>query len=653
VGISLLGLALLILMLTRWGQVKPISKCIVLSVFAHLLLMASAYCVRTFHEAPLPQYSQVVQIKLTNPQDQPDSEVSKEQPLEPTENLPWNDFSVEPPVAPESLQPMERQQDDSAQLARMDTATSLPLSTPVEWPAEIHRDLPTPPEWTPELALVRPPPADLVSDIKLPEAKPVPQPAPEVMPNINSPQRMAVSDATTAERNPPAELPADLLAGSPTVQRLTDLPFVPTVSDAAPSEADLPNKSANRNGAAIDGPSFDPDSSEQEPLIPIPIAAIPPAELPGTTPATGVRRPADGSPLPTPYQGRTEDNRAQLLTQHGGNQDTEAAVQAALDWLAANQEPDGRWDPDRHNGGRENQALGHDRGGAGAQADTGITALAVLAFLGTGQSHLEGKHKRSIQRGLEFLLRSQAADGNLAGNARLFARMYCHGMASLAISEAYAMTGDARLQPYVQRAIGYTVRAQNPSDGGWRYQPRDPGDMSQFGWQLMAVRSAGFAGIAVPESTQRGMRTFLRSVRCGQHGGLASYRPQGHPSVTMTAEALTCRLFMGVDLGAAATREAVQAVMQQSPEKDAINLYYWYYATIALFQIGGPNWDAWNSQLQRRLLGTQEQSGDLAGSWSPNTVWGSYGGRVYSTAMAALCLEVYYRYLPVLENRPS
>ena len=183
---------------------------------------------------------------------------------------------------------------------------------------------------------------------------------------------------------------------------------------------------------------------------------------------------------------------------------TEAAVQAALHWLAANQGEDGRWDCSLHGGGREMKTLGHDRGGAGGEADTAVTGLAILAFLGAGQTHVDGPHATSVRRGLEFLVRSQAADGNLAGRAELFARMYCHGMATLAMSEAYGMTGDSGLRPCLERALGYTIRAQHPVTGGWRYQPGDEGDTSQLGWQLMSLHSAELAGLPIPAGHEPG-----------------------------------------------------------------------------------------------------------------------------------------------------
>ena len=40
----------------------------------------------------------------------------------------------------------------------------------------------------------------------------------------------------------------------------------------------------------------------------------------------------------------------------------------------------------------------------------------------------------------------------------------------------------------------------------------------------------------------------------------------------------------------------------------------------------------------------QKGTGARTGSWDPIGCWGDDGGRVYSTAMLAMCLEVYYRY---------
>jgi hypothetical protein len=376
---------------------------------------------------------------------------------------------------------------------------------------------------------------------------------------------------------------------------------------------------------------------------------------------TSARRPAarrlgDGREVPEALQARVASNRLQAAQPFGATAQTETAVAAALDWLAMNQGADGRWDADVHGAGRETRnIMGHDRRDrttgsmAGAQADTAITGLALLAFLGSGETHLSGKHRQQVQLGLEFLLGSQAGDGNLAGNAELFAAMYSHGMATLAVAEAYALSGDDRLLPGLKRAIEFTIAAQH-SAGGWRYRPNepaDPGDMSQFGWQLMALKSADLGGLPIPIATRVRMVRFLQSCSIGNKRGLAGYRPGDRASRTMTAEALVCRYFLESENSQAALDEGAAYVSEERPSQKSPNYYYWYYGTLAMFQRQGVDWQRWNAALQGELLARQRWDSTAAGSYDPDDLWGGYGGRVYSTAMATLCLEVYYRYLPI------
>jgi hypothetical protein len=99
---------------------------------------------------------------------------------------------------------------------------------------------------------------------------------------------------------------------------------------------------------------------------------------------------AGGNAVPRLYHDRTAGDRDAVARRRGGSAESEAAVQAALNWLAANQSSDGRWDADRFGAGQERNILGQDRQGAGARADTAMTGLALLAFLGAGNTHLEG-----------------------------------------------------------------------------------------------------------------------------------------------------------------------------------------------------------------------------------------------------------------------
>lgn len=401
-----------------------------------------------------------------------------------------------------------------------------------------------------------------------------------------------------------------------------------------------PDDESDTSGSESPPPTGAAETTRQETSAAVSPASAPSAAAPRTD------NEADQRPLPEVYKLRMESDHLGAALAGGGSPETEAAVQAALRWLTENQSPDGRWDARRHGAGRETMTNGQSRPHAGLNADTGMTALSLLALLAAGETHLHGTHQDNVRRGLEFLLRSQDAEGSLAGSSDLFAAMYCHAMAAFALSEAYGMTGDRRLEQPVRRAIAYTVAAQDPYGGGWRYRPHDPGDTSQLGWQFMALRSAELAGIPIPDQTRQGIIRYLQSVAMGTRGGIAAYQPRKPPSRTMTAEALVCWQFLGLAREHPACNEAGDYLLGALPSEGP-NFYYWYYATLATHQLQGEYWRRWNESVRTQLLATQQKTGEWAGSWGPDPLWGGYGGRVYSTALGALCLEVYYRYLPL------
>jgi hypothetical protein len=282
-----------------------------------------------------------------------------------------------------------------------------------------------------------------------------------------------------------------------------------------------------------------------------------------------------------------------------------------------------------------------------------VTGLALLAFLGAGNTHRDGDYADAVRRGIGFLVGRQRADGSLAGDAEFFAALYCHGMATIALAETCAMTGDAELRPVLERAVRHTLAMQNPATGGWRYAAGDRGDTSQLGWQLMVLSSAGNAGVAGLEAAQARALPFLQSVSSGAAGGLAAYRPGERPSLTMTAEAIYCRFLLGLPAEHPAAAEALELIARTPPERSRPNAYAWYYATLASFHAGGPQWERWNLALQAALLPLQRRDGTaFDGSWDPDPAWGGHGGRVYATALGAMTLEVYYRHLP-MHRRPA
>lgn len=380
--------------------------------------------------------------------------------------------------------------------------------------------------------------------------------------------------------------------------------------------------------------------------------------------------------VPPIYEGRNLARRREVARKYGGTDTSEKAVEMSLRWLAAHQNPEGYWDADNfdaqcpegdrctgHAGLVKLDEEGNDRNYAGKQADTGVTALALLAFLGAGYTHEEGQYADQIDRTVGWMLRQQRGDGYLGGKATHFEQMYCHAMATYALAEAFSMqsdlSSDARLREPLARAVTYITDNQNP-DGGWRYvQPQTSGlppqssDMSMFGWQLMALKSAEIAGISTPEPTKTKMVQFLKERSQGPNKGLAGYRIAGGqqlpPTDSMTAEALFCKQILGISRTNPASTEAVNHMMQRLPRPSSHNLYYWYYGTLAMYQFGGPQWRQWNEQLRDSLIDEQRARGHQAGSWDPKPPWGPYGGRIFSTALSTLCLEVYYRFLPLYQ----
>lgn len=463
--------------------------------------------------------------------------------------------------------------------------------------------------------------------------------------------------ATPADPVPPAPLQEPVAA--PIEQNTTPVPLAQTKALAAPL-AEAPPKVVEDPKPPEPAPPIDQPIADPEPPSPAP---------PQTQPIERAGAPADpvealavaASPLaPSAYNQRGARQRRQLSADQGGSQETLDAVAAGVDWLARSQRADGAWDARAWGAGRETRTLGEDRQNAGAHAETGLTGLALLAMGGAGHTHLDGPYRDTVTRGLQFLLDQQADNGSLAGDASLYAQTYCHSMATFALAEAMAVTNDDRLRPAVRAAVRYLEAAQNPAGGSWRYRPGERGDMSQMGWAVMALRSAEIAGIPVAPASWNRCERFVESVRTGQHGGLACYQPQRPTSPTMTAEAMYCRQILGFSRGrSAAADEAVANLLTSLPGKrrrssarPVVDLYYWYYATLALHhhRSHGPRadsaWSEWNDAMQRAVLPHQVASGPLSGSWAPDTKWGGYGGRVYSTALATMCLEVYYRYDP-------
>ncbi|WP_460168260.1 prenyltransferase/squalene oxidase repeat-containing protein [Thermostilla marina] len=352
------------------------------------------------------------------------------------------------------------------------------------------------------------------------------------------------------------------------------------------------------------------------------------------------------------FAGRDPRVRSRLLNEQGGTNATEAAVARGLRWLARHQNADGSWSLDKFH--MAPGASGSETG-QGQKSDTAGTALALMAFLGAGQTHAQGDYRFVVLRGLNWLVTHQGKDGDLRGEG--IGDMYAHGQATIVLCEAYALTGDKQLREPAQKAVDFIIKAQH-KNGGWRYNPGQAGDTSVLGWQLMALRSARMAYLRVPDSVFEGAARFLDSAQTDKYGGRYSYLPGSSPTMTMTAEGLLCRQYLGWPRDHRGLKVGVYYLLSNHMPPAEFDrsepwFYYMYYASQVMHHMGGDVWKRWNPAMQRLLLSTQRTDGPDAGSWDPIERFGNQGGRIYSTALAVCTLEVYYRHMPLYDSSPA
>lgn len=344
---------------------------------------------------------------------------------------------------------------------------------------------------------------------------------------------------------------------------------------------------------------------------------------------------------------RQSEAKQDLLQAFGGNTNTEAAVERGLNWIELHQHDEGQWSLHRFTQLCEKHHKAHPCNGPGGASDTAATGFALLPFLGAGHTHQEGKHQDAVSRGLKWLVENQKPDGDLFVGGGGNTHMYSHGIATIALCEAYAMTRDAALRDPAQKAIDFIVAAQHPTSGGWRYTPRQDGDTSVFGWQVMALKSGQMAELNVPQPTLDKARHWLTVVGAtGANEGRFGYT-NSSPTVTMTAEALLCLQYLGGERNDPRLIAGSKFLAENLPTKETS--YYWYYGTQVMFHMQGEPWQKWNAALQNALVETQVKEGSMAGTWNPTDNWEKTGGRVYATALRLLMLEVYYRHLPLYQ----
>ena len=352
--------------------------------------------------------------------------------------------------------------------------------------------------------------------------------------------------------------------------------------------------------------------------------------------------------------GRADGERERLVREAGGTPASEAAVARALKWFATHQNNNGAWNYNHQQGTCQGRC---DNPGVYHQARIAATSMALLPFLGAGQTHTEGEYQPQVRQGIYFLIGSmERRNGYLGGLWEPEGRMYSHCLAAIVLCEAYGMTRDEDLAEPAQMALNYLMWAQITGDGGWRYLPQDPtgGDTSVVGWALMALKSGQMAYLKLNPHTFRNASSFLDRVQTSGGAGYGYRFPEATP--TVTAIGLLCRMYLGWEKEHAALRAGVEALSAQGPDRS--DMYYNYYTTQVMRHFGGEHWTHWNEKMRDYLVTSQATSGHEEGSWffiNPlhNVVptGNLQGGRLYCTSLATMILEVYYRHMPIYRTQ--
>jgi hypothetical protein len=329
------------------------------------------------------------------------------------------------------------------------------------------------------------------------------------------------------------------------------------------------------------------------------------------------------------------------------NAEAQQAIDKGLAFLARNQNADGSFGTNQHRG------------------NVAITSLAGLAFMAGGNQPGRGKYGQNVTRALQSVLDAeQKAErpGFLHNRqAMLHGPMYGHGFGTLFLAEVHGMVHNRDLREKtraaLQRAVDLIIKAQN-GQGGWRYQPvPNDADLSVTICQIMALRAARNAGIAVPKSVADKCTKYVRECQDLRGDGGFRYMPHGGPTGFARTAAGVVALYSAGIYKDPALDKGLDYLMTRCKPGNAMNgggfqrqdmaMHYYYghyYAVQAMWTAGGKYWSEWYPAVRDELLSHGDRNRN-DGSW--------YDRRIcehYCTAMACIILQIPNNYLPILQR---
>lgn len=339
-------------------------------------------------------------------------------------------------------------------------------------------------------------------------------------------------------------------------------------------------------------------------------------------------------------EGRDPKSRSAIAAARGGTPQSEQAVESGLRWIVDHQ--------NRYDGGwsfqQSCQKCRHD---GNSQSDNAATGLSLMALLGAGYTHKRGPYQQSVQMGLDALLRYQAKRKSEFGGPFVdvsAAGMYTHAIATIAVADAYAMTQDQSLKESLTLAHQYILNSQHRG-GGWRYRPNSRGDMLITGWQILALKSLQRCGIQTPAEVWQRTIAFVDSLEVSDGTAFRYHISETRSRDVPTAVGLLNQMYLQWPRDHRSLDRGANNLVDRRVSKD--DIYFNFYTTLLLHHLQHDSWEHWNTRVRDHLIDTQATRGHESGSWHFKHRHGDVGGRLYTTAMAVMTLEVYYRYSPL------